>query len=62
MDIKEIIKMRWQDGSGKSMALSPFKPMGYVDNWVVMRRPKCTPILAHVNSFGEGKEYFKTHA
>ena len=56
---EEIKQSMWQDGRGANSDLSPFKVLGAVEKWVVMRRKGAMPILAHINSFGEGKEYKK---
>ena len=31
---------------------SPFKVLGFVDSYAVMRRKKAMPICAHINTFG----------
>jgi len=48
---------RWNNGIGRNINLMPFKVIGIIDKWVMIRRPGCTPTLAHVNSFGTGKEF-----
>jgi hypothetical protein len=32
--------------------IQPFKVMGFVDDWVVMRRKNCIPVCKHLNTFG----------
>ena len=34
------------------MDFSPFKVLGFVDSYVVMRRKNAIPICAHINTFG----------
>ena len=31
---------------------APFKVMGFVDSYAVMRRKTCSPICVHINAFG----------
>lgn len=31
---------------------SPYKVMGFVDSWVMIRRKMCSPTCVHMNSFG----------
>lgn len=50
---------KYQDSSGEIYGSHPFTIMGIVDDWVVMRRKGAAPTLAHINSFGENKEYKK---
>lgn len=38
-------------------SLEPFKIMGIIDKWVVMKRPGAKPVVEHINRFGVGKEF-----
>ena len=57
MNYEDIKKYRWQTKKGETFgATPPFKIMGIVESWVVMRRPRCMPCVVHINDFGKNKE------
>jgi len=52
---------RYNDKIGRVNRLAPYRVMGIIDKWVMMRRKRCRPTVAHVNSFGLGKQYEVHH-
>jgi hypothetical protein len=43
---------KWEMVSNLTANHAPFKVMGFVDSYVVMRRKNASPICAHINTFG----------
>lgn len=51
------IGSKWEANRFKNSDLAPFKVMGFVDSWAMIRRKTCSPICVHINQFG--REYVK---
>ena len=57
MNPKDISKNKWDNMLGDKFGLEPFRVMGIVEKYVVMRRKGCAPTLAHISDFGKDKEF-----
>jgi len=46
------IGSKWEMLRYAESQLVPFKVMGFVNGYAVMRRKTCSPICVHINAFG----------
>ena len=50
--VKIDVGSKWEMLRFASSQQAPFKVMGFVDSYAVIRRKTCTPICVHINVFG----------